>query len=182
VGSLLTLADVSTAPVVAAGSAVVGVALKDGSYPTAGLSPGDLVMVVQTAGAGATLAAPSTGSASGITVSPMVSGTVGANGSAGSSGSTIEGGSLGTGVLVASATVFSVEAPGPNSGGGTTLLVSVQVPDAVAAEVSTAAAAGQVSLVLLPRDVSTGSGSGSGSGPGPGSGSATGPASGGSSS
>jgi hypothetical protein len=164
-GTLLTMGDVSSAPVLGAGAAVVGVALKDGSYPTAGLSPGDRVMVVQTAGAGVSLAAPSSGAASGVTVSPVANGAGGANGVGGATGvgggAGIADGSLGTGVLVPSATVFSVEAPGANSGGGTTLLVSIQVPDAVAAEVSTAAAAGQVSLVLLPRDGSTGSGAGS---------------------
>ena len=166
-GSLLTMGDVSSAPVVGAGSAVVGLALKDGSYPTAGLSPGDRVMVVQTAGAGVSLAAPSSGSASGITVGPVTSGVDGVTGSSATGGVSAtgvpSGGSLGAGVLVASASVFSVEAPGPNSGGGTTLLVSIQVPDEVAAEVSTAAAAAQVSLVLLPLDVTAGSDRGPGS-------------------
>ena len=60
-----------------------------------------------------------------------------------------------TGVLVPEAAVFDVTTPGANSGGTVSELVSVEVPTTLAAAVSTAAAADQVSLVLLP-DVASG--------------------------
>jgi hypothetical protein len=53
-------------------------------------------------------------------------------------------------VLIPRAAVFGVDLPSANSSSGTSLLVSVEVPQAVAADVATAAAADQVSLVLLP--------------------------------
>jgi hypothetical protein len=130
-GSPLVLGDLSDAPVVPPGDAVVGVALKDGTYPPTGLTPGDHVMLVQTAAPGSSLSAPG------------------------------PGGSAGTGVLVPSATVTGVTQPEPGSSSGATSLASVAVPSTLAAAVSTAAAAGQVSVVLLPAG---GAGADSGSG------------------
>ena len=132
-GSLLTLADVAGSAPIAAGEAVVGMALKDGEYPSAGVESGDQVMIVQSAspGAPATATATDTGSGSG-------------------SGSQDGGGSA-TGVLVPQATVFDVGPPSANSSNGASLLVSVEVSTTLAAEVSTAASAGEVSLVLLPQ-------------------------------
>lgn len=121
-GSLLTMADVSNVHPLASGDAVVGIALKDGQLPSAGVEPGDQVMVVQTGTPGTP--APSTSTASG-----------GANSS--------------TGVLVPSARVYGVASPPLNSSGASEL-VSIEVSSTVAAEVSVAAAADQVSLVLLP--------------------------------
>ena len=57
-GSLLTTGDLASAPAVAAGGAVVGVALKDGQFPAGGLSPGEQVLVVQTGTPGSPLSAP----------------------------------------------------------------------------------------------------------------------------
>jgi hypothetical protein len=54
-------------------------------------------------------------------------------------------------VLVPQATVFDVGPPSANSSNGASLLVSVEVSTTLAAEVSTAASAGEVSLVLLPQ-------------------------------
>jgi hypothetical protein len=141
-GSLLTPGDLTSAPTVAAGSAVVGLALKDGQYPRAGLVPGEQVMVVQTATPGSPLSAPVNGSPTGS------SGTVSSSGAI--SGATVLSGS-GTGVLVAKATVFSTSSPSANASGGFTLLVSVEVTSAIAPDVATAASAGQVSLVLLAQ-------------------------------
>jgi hypothetical protein len=155
-GSLLTLSDLTGAPGIDPGDAVVGVALKDGSYPTSGLDPGDQVMIVQTASPGAALASPTTDGAASSPVGEDVSGAVGAT-----SGS---GADPGTGILVPRASVFSVGLPSANSSGGYTLLVSVEVASTVAAEVATASTAGQVSLVLLPTGSAAGSPTGSAAG------------------
>jgi hypothetical protein len=129
-GSLLVPGDVTSAPSIPQGDAVVGVALKAGQYPSTGLQSGDQVMVVQTASPGTPL---STGTASGS-----------------ASQSASSGASSPTGILVAAAPVFDVTTAGLNAGGGVSELVSVEVPNTLAAAVSTAATADQVSLVLLP--------------------------------
>jgi hypothetical protein len=127
-GSLLTSADVTAAAQVAPGYAVVGISLKVGQLPAGGLATGDQVMIVQTAGPGAALAAPS-GEGAG-----------GAGGDAAAS----------TGVLVPQASVFDVEQPPSDSSSDVAQLVSVEVSSTLAAAVSTAAAADQATLVLLP--------------------------------
>jgi len=142
-GSLLTMGDLTGAPAIAAGDAVVGIALKDGFYPASGLSPGDQVMVVQTAAPGSVVGVPSTGSSAPTSTSPLTSGST----------VTISGTSaVGTDsvVLVQQADVFAVAVP-TESSGTYSLLVSIEVSEPVAAEVATAATAGQVGLVLLPR-------------------------------
>jgi Flp pilus assembly protein CpaB len=53
-------------------------------------------------------------------------------------------------VLVPDALVFNTANPGLQSSDGATELVSLELSDSVAPAVSTAAAAGQVSLVLVP--------------------------------
>ena len=158
-GSLLTPGDLTSAPVLAVGSAVVGLALKDGQYPKAGLVPGEQVMVVQTATPGSPLSAP-------LNRSPATSSPNSPSANSSSSGSSAGSGSLsgalsgvgatvlsgtGTGILVAKATVFSTALPSANSSGGFALLVSVEVTSAIAPDVATAASAGQVSLVLLAQ-------------------------------
>lgn len=135
-GALLQPADVTTAPAVTAGNAVVGLALKDGQLPASGVVPGEQVMIVQTATPGSPLSAP-------------VSGVPTAGTSTGS-GTTVLSGS-GTGVLVAQASVVAVSAPSGNSSSGYAVLASVEVPASVAPDVATAGSAGQVSLVLLAQ-------------------------------
>jgi SAF domain len=125
-GSLLTPADVTSSQPIASGDAVVGMALKAGQLPAAGVSPGDQVMIVETASPG----------------SPVTT-TGSADSSSGASGAS-------TGVLVAQASVFDVTTPPANASGTVSELVSVEVPSTLAAAVSTAAASGDVSLVLLP--------------------------------
>ncbi len=152
-GSLLTPGDLTSAPSMAAGSAVVGLALKAGQFPASGLVPGQQVMIVQTATPGSPLSAPVSGSPT--AASSATSTTAPASGS----GTTVFSGS-GTGVLVAQATVFSLAAPSTSAGGAFALLVSVEVSSAIAPDVATASSAGQGSLVLLAQSTAgTSSGS-----------------------
>ncbi len=139
-GSLLTRGDVTAQRPVSRGNAVVGLALKDGQLPSTGLVPGDEVMVVQTLGAAAVL--PLAGAAGG-------DGTTDGAG-AGAADGTDGGVPSSTGVLVGQATVFQTAVPSTTSASGASELVSVEVPSTLAAAVATAAAASQVSLVLLP--------------------------------
>lgn len=136
-GSLLTAGDLASAPAVAAGDAVVGVALKDGQFPAGGLTPGEQVLVVQTGIPGSPLSAPASAPSAGTSTT-----------SATASDSALVG--TGTGVLVPVATVVSVTSPDPASGGTYALLVSVEVASVVAPVVATASSADQVGLVLLP--------------------------------
>ena len=121
-GSLLVTADVTIAQPIAAGDAVVGLALKPGQLPSAGVESGDEVMVVQTASLGAPLNPPSVAA----------------------------GGEASTGVLVPQALVFNVDAPPTDGASSASQLVSIELSSTLAATVSAAAAADQVSLVLLP--------------------------------
>ena len=163
-GSLVTPADLTGAPAIAGGDAVVGVALKDGTYPASGLSPGDRVLVVQTAAPGMSVAAPpgDTSAAPPGDTSAASSGVASVPPLAGGPTTAVSGVAVGgvsggdTGILVPQASVFAVTVPGTSSSGGATLLVSLEVPSAVAAQVATASAAGQVGLVLLPRGPGSG--------------------------
>jgi len=132
-GSLLVPSDLTTAPQVATGDAIVGLSLKPGELPADGVEVGDQVMVVQTG-------SPGTTAGSGESVS----------GSAG-----VADGA--TGILIPQATVFETSAPSTQTAGGASELVSVEVSATLAAAVSTAAVADQVSLVLLPDTTGTGS-------------------------
>jgi hypothetical protein len=148
-GSLLVAGDLTVSGQIASGDAVVGLALKDGELPSGGVQSGDKVMIVQTAGSGGSVAS---GSSTTSSISSLQSGGT--------------GGGV-TGVLVPQATVFGTAAPSVNSSNGATQLVSVEVSATFAAAVSTAAAADQVSLVLLPSDSPRGTGFGTESGLGP---------------
>ena len=153
-GSLLTPSELTSAPAVAAGSAIVGLALKDGQYPKSGLAPGQQVMVVQTATLGSPLSAPTNRSAAATSAGPASVSTPSTSGSLsgalGGIGTTVLSGA-GTGILVAKATVFSISLPSANTSGGFAVLVSVEVTSVIAPDVATAASAGQVSLVLLAQ-------------------------------
>lgn len=127
VGSLLTVEDVTNSQPINPDDAVVGMALKLGQLPSSGVEPGDEVMVVETASSGGSLDLP-----------------------VGSGESQVDAAGTATSVLVHRASVFDVETPQANSESTASELVSVEVPQTVAAVVSSAAAAGQTSLVLLP--------------------------------
>jgi hypothetical protein len=135
-GSLLVTGDVTATRSIAAGDAVVGMALKAGQMPASGVQPGDQVMIVETATSGSPLDSSASGEAS-----------------SGDSGSS-------TGVLDPEATVYDVDSPPTDSSSGASELVSVEVSGTLAAAVTTAAATGQVSLALLAPP-SAGSGNGS---------------------
>jgi hypothetical protein len=143
-GSLLTPSDITGAQPIVAGDAVVGLALKAGQLPSSGVVAGDRVMIVQTASPGSPLTSPSP--------------------AAGSS----ESSAASTGVLVPQAGVFDVETPPASSAASVSQLVSVEVSSTLAAAVSTAAAADQVSLVLLPSGPGSQASSGGSQSGGPG--------------
>jgi hypothetical protein len=132
-GSLLVASDLTRAPPVAEGDAIVGLSLKPGQLPSEGVEAGDQVMVVQTGVPGSAL---------------------GSDGAAAGSGGDATGAA---GVLVPQASVFDTAVPPAAAGDGSSELVSVEVSANLAAAVATAATASQVSLVLLPA----GSGGGS---------------------
>ncbi len=134
-GSLINRSDVTTSRPLAGGTAVVGLALKEGQLPAGGVEPGDRVMIVATPAAGSLV--------------PVE----GANN--GTDPNTSSGSTLNNGVLVPEATVFQVEVPSSSSASGAVELVSVAVPSTVAAGVASASASSQVSLVLLANNGST---------------------------
>jgi Flp pilus assembly protein CpaB len=69
-GTLLTMAELSVAPKIAPGEAVVGVALKSGQLPAGGVFPGEQVDVVLTGPPGSTDSGPS---ASGLSATVLAS-------------------------------------------------------------------------------------------------------------
>ena len=122
-GEIISPAMLTDQPALPSGSAVVGVALKPGQLPAAGLSPGDTVMVV-------------------ILPASQSGGTPPTNATGGSGGSS---GSDAPSVLVESAPV--VDAATLASGQGS--VVSVGVPRADAAQLAAASSAGLVALVKV---------------------------------
>ena len=128
-GSILTTGDVSNASRIPGGDAIVGVALKPGQLPSAGVVPGQQVMVVQTGLPGSP--------------APTFAGSSSSPDSTSSQPSSV-------GVLVPRADVYDVASPGSTSGGSSTQLVSIQLPENLAPAVSVAAAAGEVSLIVIP--------------------------------
>ncbi len=149
-GSILTTGDISTASPIPANDAIVGIALKPGQLPSAGVIPGEQVMVVQTGQPGSPApglpnsGSSSTSSSGGASTSPASS--------AGSGSSSSQSG--GEGVLVPRAQVYDVASPSAASGDASTQLVSVELAQQLAPAVSVAAAAGQVSIVVLPKGAS----------------------------
>jgi hypothetical protein len=144
-GSLLVAGDVTGSPAIAAGDAVVGLALKPGQLPSIGLTAGDLVMIIQTASPGTPL--NGVADSSGGSAADSQSTTTAASDADGAT--SVTGGA--TGVLVSEAAVFDVEAPVATDSTDGSTLVSVEVATTLATDVSTADAADQVSLVLLPN-------------------------------
>jgi len=124
-GTLITLTELTTHPVLSSGDATVGVATKAGQLPAAGVEEGDTVDVILT-GSPATLAG---GSSVGSTLSSPSSGQVEVGG-----------------VLASNATVTGVATPASSPD---TIVVSVLIASSLAPIVASASAAGQVALVLV---------------------------------
>ena len=130
-GSILTTGDVSNASRIPGGDAIVGVALKPGQLPSAGVVPGQQVMVIQTGLPGSPAPTfPSSSSSPGSTSSQP----------------------SGVGVLVPRAEVYDVASPGSASGSSPTQMLSIQLPQNLAPAVSVAAAAGEVSIIVIPPE------------------------------
>jgi len=129
-GTLLTPSELSGPPGIPAGNAEVGVLLKPGQLPAAGLRTGDRVMVVD-AGSAAGVDIP--GTTGGVATGPDLPST------------TAEGNA----VLVARAVVVGTAPPPPSASSGAVEVVSLRVPIAEAAPVGVAAAAGTVVLALV---------------------------------
>ena len=132
-GSILTMGDVSSASRIPVGDAIVGVALKPGQLPSAGVVPGQQVMVIQT----------------GLPGSPAPT-FLSSSSSPGSTSSQPSG----VGVLVPRAEVYDVASPGSASGSSPTQMLSIQLPQNLAPAVSVAAAAGEVSVIVIPPESS----------------------------
>ncbi len=128
-GSILTTGDVSNTSSIPGGDAIVGVALKPGQLPSAGVVPGQQVMVIQT----------------GLPGSPAP--TFPSSTSTSSQASSV-------GVLVPRAEVYDVASPGSSPGGSSSQMVSIQLPQNLAPAVSVAAAAGEVSIIVIPPESS----------------------------
>ncbi|HEX4216933.1 MAG TPA: SAF domain-containing protein [Acidimicrobiales bacterium] len=138
-GTILTAGDISNARSIPVGEAIVGVALKPGQLPSSGVVPGEQVMLIQTGLPGSPAPTFPSSTSSGSTSS----------GSSSSANST-SGLPSSVGVLVPRAVVYDVASPGSASGDASTQLVSVQLPENLAPAVSVAAAAGEVSIVVIP--------------------------------
>ena len=137
-GSILTTGDISNASSIPLGEAIVGVALKPGQLPSAGVVPGEQVMLIQTGLPGSPAPTLPTSSSSGSS----------------SSADSTSSQPSSVGVLVPRAEVYDVASTGSTSGDTSTQLVSVQLPEDLAPAVSVAAAAGEVSVVVIPPGLS----------------------------
>jgi hypothetical protein len=123
-GTLITPSDVGATQELPADRAIVGIDLKPGMMPAAGVEEGETVLVVLTAPAGTGI---STGRSSN---SASVNGEPGASN------------------VIATATVVGVD-DSPNDSGSGDAVVSVDVPLAEAPLVADSSAAGQAALVLV---------------------------------
>ncbi len=129
-GALLVPADVTTAPSLPAGYAIVGVVLKSGQLPASGVVPGEAVDVVMT-GAPGTPYSGSSGSGDQ------------------SSGQSEPGGVSGPGTILAPEVSVTDVAVSPASSGSDTVVVSLEVPRTLAPVIASASAAGQAALVVV---------------------------------
>jgi hypothetical protein len=149
-GSLLLAADLNVRTPPPRDGALVGTNLGPQNLPE-GLEPGDRVLLVRSGN--------QTDSSSATSASPSSAGPTSASSSSASSSSAGPGsaspGSAPASPVLGTGTVFSVSVPGTGAGsaqvdssGSTT--VTIAVPPAIAAQVATASALGDISLVELP--------------------------------
>jgi hypothetical protein len=128
-GTLLVTADVSAAPPVPRGDAVVGASLAPDQLPTE-VQPGDSVLVVLTGPSGPT---------------------GGGGGQSPASGGRSVAGAVGPGQVLATGVVVDIAPPGSAAVSGSSsdaTIVSLAVPGPVAPQVTAASAADQLSLAL----------------------------------
>ncbi|MGH9918190.1 MAG: SAF domain-containing protein, partial [Nitrososphaerales archaeon] len=126
-GALLAPKDLTTNGSPPPGNAIVGVAVKTGQLPAAGVDPGEAVDIVMTGSPGSPDTATGTGGTPGQALStPNGPGTI-----------------LALDVLVTDVAYASA------ASGSDTVVVSLLVPRALAPAVASASAAGQAALVLV---------------------------------
>lgn len=127
-GSLLAPGELVGAVTPPPGKAIVGVALKPGQLPAAGVSPGQTVDVVMTG-------------------PPDAQDTT--TNSSTSVGQAVEGPVSGPGTILAPDVLVTAVAPPVTSSGNDTFVVSLMVPRAFAPIVASASAAGQAALAIV---------------------------------
>jgi len=140
-GTLLSPAELSSVPPLVAGKALVGATLASDQLP-AGISAGDSVLVVLTDASGAA----STPSLSGASSQP-------APGQPSRASSSVDALDGPPGTVLATATVVTVELPATTYGSPSTNsvdVVTLAIDNGVAAEVTAASAANDVSLAIVP--------------------------------
>jgi hypothetical protein len=147
-GTLLSPSDIGGSKRLSSSQAVVGVDLKPGMLPAEGVEPGEHVLVVLTGPAGSAISAEDesspSDSATSTTVTPSGSTATSQpedSGSNGSSESTAPS-------VISSAIVVAVDTNPDDSGTGD-VVVSVEVPTALAPIVADSSAAGQAALVQI---------------------------------
>ena len=126
-GSLLVPGDLSRSSSVPAGYAVVGVALKSGQLPAAGVTAGETVDIVMTGTPGSPYSGSATGASSQQGSTPA----------------------SGPGTILAPAALVSDVAFPSSSSGSDAVVVSVVVPRALAPIIASASAAGEAALVVV---------------------------------
>jgi hypothetical protein len=141
-GSLLTRGEVESAFAPPSGQSIVGVASRPSQMPAAGLAPGEWVSVVLTGQVGKATPVPASG-ASGPAVQTDVPG----------SGGAVQG----VGTVLASAVPIVDESPAGRLYGADAIVVSLEVPSAVAPLLATASTAGEVALIIVPPPSTPGS-------------------------
>lgn len=149
-GSLVVPGDLTSKHGLPAGVALVGTSLAVDEMPT-GLAAGQRVLVVLSGTSGATDTSPADLSSSAVTPSS-------ANGSAIAGSVPSPTGPPGS--ILTKATVISISAPSGSSdltvSQSTSLLATLEVPQAAAAAVTAASAVGNVSLAVIGGSDSTG--------------------------
>ncbi len=156
-GSLLDAASLTSSSPVGKGDAVVGATLEPNQFP-ADMQPGDKVLVVLTSSSGSPTVSPAT-PASSATPTKGNGSTAATGAGAGSAGpGGAASGGTSAGVVLAQATVLDLSEPGSDTAvtaGATqsadgSSVVTLDVPATVAAVVTAASAADEISLALLP--------------------------------
>ncbi|MGH9017629.1 MAG: SAF domain-containing protein [Acidimicrobiales bacterium] len=132
--SLLSSSDVVSTVAPPAGASIVGIEVKEGQFPAAGLAPGERVDIVLTAPPG--------------DQDPAVTSETPASGSADPSGGTADAAPDPGTVLVPGAMIVDLT-PSPDAGSAGAVDASLLVASSSAPDVAAAAAADQIALVVV---------------------------------